>query len=269
MSRSPAVARRRLGAELRGLREAAGKRIEDAALTLECSTAKISRLETGKGVPRARDIRDLIVLYGTKAKEQQDYLLELAADGRGQDWWNDYSDVQQGGMFADHLLRYVALERDASSIRSFAPDLIPGLLQNEDYINALASMIFPEQPEKERARFVEFRQRRQKLIYGRQNTVDLSFVVSELALIRTIGNRAVLRSQLEMLRRDLEKSLDWVEFRITPLSAPAAGALGGPFSIMTFADPTDQDVVYLEGRAGADTSSRTRTWPITGRSSRA
>jgi hypothetical protein len=109
VTRSPMVARRRLGTELPTLREAARKKIEDAADALECSTAKISRLESGKGVPRARNVRDLILLYGPKAKRDQDHLLELAEDGRRQDWWNDYGDVVQGEMFADHLLRYVAL----------------------------------------------------------------------------------------------------------------------------------------------------------------
>jgi transcriptional regulator with XRE-family HTH domain len=245
------VARRRLGAELRALREAAGKRIEDAAETLECSTAKISRLENGKGIPRARDVRDLIALYGAKAKAEQDYLLELAEDGRGQEWWNEYSDVVQGEMFADHLLRYVALEQDADTIRSFESDLISGLLQSKDYTYGLLTTIYPDQAESERWRYVDFRQRRQFEIFQKRARPKLSFIVSEAALIRPIASEKVLRSQLETLHTDLGTRLADVEFRITPLTAQAPGALGGPFSIITFADPTDQDVVYLEGRAGA------------------
>ncbi|MDQ3152316.1 MAG: helix-turn-helix domain-containing protein, partial [Actinomycetota bacterium] len=49
--------RRRLGAELRNLREQAGLKIEDIAAELECSPSKVSRLETGKGIPKSRDVR--------------------------------------------------------------------------------------------------------------------------------------------------------------------------------------------------------------------
>src|SRR5215470_10308698 len=62
--RGPAVPRRRLGSELRRLREESGLLIEDVAETLECSTSKISRLENGKGIPKIRDVRDMLGRYG-------------------------------------------------------------------------------------------------------------------------------------------------------------------------------------------------------------
>ena len=46
------------------LRMVSTKTIEQAAEELECSPAKISRLETGRGVPKQRDVRDLLRLYG-------------------------------------------------------------------------------------------------------------------------------------------------------------------------------------------------------------
>lgn len=245
------ASRRRLGSELRSLREKAGKRIEDAALALECSSAKISRLENGKGVPRTRDVRDLAALYGSGAHAKLGELLELALEGQGQDWWSDFRDVTQGEMFADHLLRYVALERDASTIKSFAADIVPGLLQADEYIDAVCALVFPEHSQKDRARFVEFRQKRQEIVWGAAQRPEVSFIVSEASLIRPIGGPAVMRRQLEALHAGLEKKFRDVDFRVTPLSVPAPGALGGPFAIIKFADGTDQDVVYLEGREGA------------------
>lgn len=251
VSRSPVVSRRRLGSELRSLRELAGKRIEDAALALECSSAKISRLENGKGVPRTRDVRDLAALYGGEAQTRLGELLDLAVEGQGQDWWSDFRDVTQGEMFADHLLRYVALERDASTIKSFAADLIPGLLQTPEYIDAVCALVFPEHSQRDRERFVEFRTKRQEIMWGAAQRPEVSFIVSEASLIRPIGGPAVMRGQLEALHASLEKRSRDVDFRIISLSVPAPGALGGPFSIIKFADGTDQDVVYLEGREGA------------------
>ncbi|MGH3672988.1 MAG: helix-turn-helix domain-containing protein, partial [Pseudonocardiaceae bacterium] len=60
--RGPVVPRRRLGAELRTLRERAGLTIDEVAKELECSVSKVSRLETGQGIPKSRDVRDLVEL---------------------------------------------------------------------------------------------------------------------------------------------------------------------------------------------------------------
>jgi transcriptional regulator with XRE-family HTH domain len=251
VGRSPAASRRRLGAELRSLREAAGKRIEDAALALDCSTAKISRLENGKGVPFLRDVRDLIEMYGPEAQAKRDDLFELVAEGRAQDWFSNFRDVLQSEMSAEHLRQFFELERDASVIKGFEADLIPGLLQTEEYIDAVCSIVFPERSEKERARFVQFRRERQKSLLRQEQPPELNVILSEVAIIRLIGGAAVMRRQLQALLADLDGPLGFVDFRLTPLTAEARGALGGPFTIMKYADPSDQNVVYLEGREGA------------------
>ena len=254
MGLSPAASRRRLGVELRALREAAGKRIEDAAQALDCSTAKISRLETGKGVPFPRDVRDLIQIYGAEAQKRRDYLLDLVSDGRAQDWFSTYRDVLQGEMFADHLQRFVELERDAAVIKIFEADLIPGQLQTEEYIDAVCSIVAPERSEKERARFVEFRRERQDALLRQAHPPEMSVILSELAIIRQVGGPGVMRRQLEALVADLDEDtgrLRAVDLRLTPISAGVRGALGGPFIIMKYNDPGDQDIVYLEGREGA------------------
>ncbi|MGB9376064.1 MAG: Scr1 family TA system antitoxin-like transcriptional regulator, partial [Mycobacteriales bacterium] len=179
MSRSPVVSRRRLGSELRSLRDAANKKIEDAAQALECSPAKISRLENGKGLPRTRDVRDLASLYGPEAEARLPYLLELAVEGQGEDWWSDYRDVLQGEMFAEHLLRYIALERDAASIKTFQSDLVPGLLQTEEYIAARCALLYPDQPKHERDRYVDFRKKRQDVVWEAASPPQLSVILSE------------------------------------------------------------------------------------------
>ena len=91
MAHSPVVTRRRLGSELRRLRTISKKTIEQAAEELECSPAKISRLETGRGVPKQRDVRDLLRLYGVGANEVvYEEMLDLASEGQSQGWWNDF-----------------------------------------------------------------------------------------------------------------------------------------------------------------------------------
>jgi Domain of unknown function (DUF5753)/Helix-turn-helix domain len=231
------------------MREAAGRTIEDAALALECSMSKISRLEMGKGVPFPRDVRDLLALYGTQGRSAE--LLDLVTEGRAQDWFSNFRDVFQGEMTADHLHRFFELERNASVIKVFEADLIPGLLQTEEYIDAVCSIVFPERTQKERARFVEFRRARQEVLLTAGDDRELNFIVSELGVVRRIGGPGVIRRQLAALHADLSGRLRVVDFRLTPLVAEARGALGGPFAVLKYSDPADQDVVYLEGREGA------------------
>jgi transcriptional regulator with XRE-family HTH domain len=249
-TRSPTVARRLLGVELRSLREAAGLRMEDAAVLLECSTAKVSRLETGKGKPKVRDVRELLDFYGSRDHLRNASLLTLASDAQAQDWLSEFRDVIHGDMFASHLLQYVTLERDSAEIKQYEVDLIPGPLQMPEYIEAVCAAVYPEQSERERKRFIDFRLARQEILHREHARPQLSFIVSEGAILRPVGGHAVMRSQLETLHAQLEGDLKHVDLRIVPMSADAPDGLGGPFLILKFPD-TDQDVVYLEGREGA------------------
>src|SRR5207247_10231932 len=61
-TRTPTGRRRRLGAELRRLREDAGLTIDRVAEALECSQSKVSRLETGQVSATPRDVRDMLAL---------------------------------------------------------------------------------------------------------------------------------------------------------------------------------------------------------------
>jgi transcriptional regulator with XRE-family HTH domain len=244
---SPAAARRRLGTELRALRLAAGKKIEDAATKLECSTAKVSRLEHGKGVPYRRDVADLLELY----KVDRSDLMELAEEGRAQDWFDEYKDVLPRELYPDHMQRFAALERDASVIKSFEPELIPGPLQSAEYTDAVLRIVLPQQEPEKRRKFVEFRQGRQKALLHGGRREELAFAVGELAVRRAVVDPAILRGQLETLVEELDGPLKAVDFRLIPLLAETPAVLGGPFTVLKFGDESDQDVVFLEGRDGA------------------
>src|SRR2546421_12912295 len=87
-ARGPVVPRRRLGAELRALREQAGLTIDEVAKALECSVSKVSRLETGQGIPYRRDVRDLLDRYGITDPAHRDRLMRWVREGNRQGWWD-------------------------------------------------------------------------------------------------------------------------------------------------------------------------------------
>ena len=251
MTRSPVVPRRRLGSELRRLRDASGKTIEDAAEALECSSAKISRLETGKGVPKNRDIRDLLRLYGVDDDELAGRLFALATEGQSQGWWEDYKDLTaEPG--AEYVGRYIALEQEARSIFGYEGDLIHGLMQTAEYADALLAALAPDVPADQRNRMVELRMKRQAVLRGRPQLppLQLRVVMGEAAILRPVGSAKIMQRQLYAIRELVDERPDNVELQMMPLAAGPHAGLGSPFSIVHFDDVKDQDVVYLEGSQG-------------------
>lgn len=112
---------RRLAAELKQLREAARLTLEETAARLECSTSKISRIETGHVRVSPRDVRDLLRIYGVP-DNQQAGLIELAREARQKGWWQAY------GSLEPHLATYLGLEHEASEIRIYRVSRAPAVL---------------------------------------------------------------------------------------------------------------------------------------------
>jgi len=236
----PLLPRRRLGVELRSLR---GKRtLEEVYQATLISTSKLSRLENGQGAPQQRDIRDLINYYKVD-KATADRIRKWTAEGRKQAWWKEYSDVIGGPLDA-----YLDFESGASVIRSYAPLIIPGLLQTSAYafrtIEALPPPKTPDQVKK----LAELRKRRQEVLYVDQGPTQLSAVIDEAALRRTVGTLEDTWAQLNHLM-EVSKRRN-VSIRIIPFDeGPHAGLLG-MFTIFQFADDMDRDIVSLETYSG-------------------
>ena len=128
----PVGPRRRLGAELRRLRTSAGLHLDQVAAQLDCSTSKVSRLETGKGIPKPADVRQLITIYGVAAETERDMLMRLVRESRTEGWWESYTDgVAPERFFLDGLEHYTALETEAVALQSFDFGGLHGLLQLE------------------------------------------------------------------------------------------------------------------------------------------
>ena len=241
-SQSPTVRRRRLGMELRRLREASSLMIEDVAKHLECSMSRVSRIETGKSVARIRDVRDMLDLYQVGDETQREQLLKLAKDAQQRGWWTEYESVLSAG-----LDTYVGLEASAASIRSFQTHLVPGLLQTEEYSRALIKVGQPTESSVNIDRMISLRRRRQAMLAD-AGTLEMWAVLDEAVLRRPIGGNAVMRAQLARLLEVDE--LPSVTIQVLPFTRGAHPGLGGAFTIIGFPDPTDLDVVYVDSPAG-------------------
>lgn len=249
--RGPVVPRRRLGAELRTLREHAGLTIEDVAIDLECSVSKISRLETGKGIPKGRDVRDLLDRYKVRDQARRDRMMRWAREGQRQGWWHNFSDVlapdPEDPLLSDDLERYVAFEQDASEVRSFENTLVHGLLQTEDYARAVFTKVSTADSEAT-DRKVELRMRRQDRLYVAEDPLKIHIILDEAVLHRPVGGEQVMRAQLKRLLDDAQRPN--ITIQVHPFSLGAHQAAHGPFVMLGFPDSEDTDLVYVEGHLG-------------------
>jgi hypothetical protein len=124
-------------------------------------------------------------------------------------------------------------------------------LQTPNYILAVAQTYYPESTPEQRQRFVEFRLKRQEILSREPEPLQLHFILGELVLRRVIGDPSVMLEQLEALVNNITHDMHNVTIQIAPGSLTTRGAIGGPFVILSYADPED-DLVYLEGRSGAE-----------------
>jgi transcriptional regulator with XRE-family HTH domain len=229
----PTVRRRRLGAELRRYREAAGLTIDTVAEKMDCSASKISRLETGQTGASPRDVRDMLVLYDVGKPELED-LMDVARETRQRGWWRPYGSILTGA--------YVAFEAAASTIRSYEAQCIPGLLQTEEYARCQLTTARPDLPAGELANRIRVRLDRQSLL-TQDDPVHLWCVVDEAALVRPVGGPDVMRAQLEHLLAAAE--LPHIKIQVLPFEAGAHAGMDGSFLLLHFPDEQDPDTVYV------------------------
>jgi hypothetical protein len=169
--------------------------------------------------------------------EERAALLNLAREANTPGWWHAYSDILPAW-----AQPYVGLEAAASVIRTYQIQIIPGLLQTEGYARALIRQ-GSAATEEQIARRGELRASRQEIL-RRPDAPQLWVVVDEGALRRPVGSREVVREQLQYLIEVADHPA--VTLQIMPFAAGAHSAMGGPFTILRFAEPDLADVVYIE-----------------------
>jgi transcriptional regulator with XRE-family HTH domain len=227
--------RRRLAAELHRLRAASRLTLEDVADHLECSPAKVSRIENGQVAVRIQDARELLDLYDVD-ETQREPLLQMVRQARGKGWWSDYADLlDEGGQ------TLLSLEDEASAILVYETNLIAALLQTRRYAWELVSSRTDSRLDLVQRR-VDLRMARQQIL-DRPNAPELNVVLDEASLRRAVSSRDVMREQYESLG-DMAGRPN-ISLRVLPFGAGAHQAMGFPFQIFEFVDD-DPHLVCVE-----------------------
>jgi transcriptional regulator with XRE-family HTH domain len=235
---SPTARRRRLGAELRRLRDVSGHTIEFVAERLECSASKISRIETGQIGASPRDVRDILTIYGVPQQEVES-LVQVAREARQKGWWQSYGVVLTGA--------YVGFESAADKIETYEVLCVPGLLQTADYARHLLRVGSPDMTDEEIESRIRIRIQRQSLL-TQDDPVDLWVVLDEAVLARLVGGAEVMRRQLD----HLATAAEWpnVTIQVLPFRAGAHTGMEGAFCILRFDEEVDPDMTYVAMATG-------------------
>jgi transcriptional regulator with XRE-family HTH domain len=233
----PTIRRRRLGAALRRLREGSGLSLEAVAQELGWSTSKVSRIELAKIAVTPADVRALLGVLDVLTEEVET-LVSLAGEDRQLGWWRQYAEV-----LPPWFEGYLSLESEASRLLAYESEVVPGLLQTEQYAAEILRHSSYTQLPDEATRAAELRRARQVRLGG-SDPVVLDVVINEGALRRVVGGRLVMCGQLTHLLAASE--LPNVALRVLPFAAGAHPGVDGSFTVVEFADPSNPRIVYLD-----------------------
>jgi transcriptional regulator with XRE-family HTH domain len=225
---------RRLRAELRRMREAAGHTQKAVAESLGWSVSKVIRLETGAAQVSPADVRALLHFYGVTDGDHSDRLLSITR-AKDEMWWTTYRQF-----YGQQFLDFLDYENSAAQVRQCISFAVPGLLQTKPYMRALFDG-YMEDPERVQ-RAVEVRSRRQEILRPERGK-QFWFVIDEGALHRWIGGLEVAREQLEHLKT--VGGQENVSIRIVPFAAGMYPGLRGSFTVFEFSEDEDP-IVNLE-----------------------
>ncbi len=237
---SPTVRRRRLAAELRGIRESKGKSGDAVAAALRWSPSKISRYERARTGLRPREVERLLDYYQITGPRRA-LLLELAEDAAQKGWWEEFADS-----LSEDYQQFIGLEHEATSMAIWHVDVVTGLLQAESYAKHIIgsySRVEPIAPGMI-SRMVRVRMQRQQILDRAE--LQLSVVLDESVLKRRVGDASVMYGQLQRLVREADRPN--LTLQILPLDAQHT-VFGESFVIFGFGVDSDamlQDVVSTE-----------------------
>ena len=237
---SPTVRRRRLAAELRGIRESKGKSGDTVAAALKWSPSKISRYERARTGLRPREVERLLDYYEITGPRRA-LLLGLAEDAAQKGWWEEFTDS-----LSEDYKQFIGLEHEATAMAIWHVDVVTGLLQTEEYARHIIgsySRVEPVAPGMI-GRLVRVRMRRQQVL--NREGLQVSVVLDESVLKRRIGNDAIMYDQLQRLAREAERPN--LTLQILPLNSQHV-VFGESFVIFGFGYDSEamlQDVVVTE-----------------------
>ena len=170
-------------------------------------------------------------------------MLAIASRGGRNSWWHPYA-----GIVTDAYLDYVIMESAASEIMAYEAQLIPDLLQTDDYTRAIVAAEPGYLTDQQREDAVAAQAVRRQVVLSGSRRIGV--VLGEGALHQAVGGTDVLAGQISHLVK-LKAEYPAIAIQVLPFSAGAhAAAGGGSLAILSFPDAPSLGVVFLDALSG-------------------
>jgi transcriptional regulator with XRE-family HTH domain len=224
------------GAELRRARAAAGLSQDQLGQRLGYSGAQVGKVEMGERAPSQDFAQGCDQAFPeTGGLFARIYQLARRWDGGYPSWFTEW----------------VEAERRATTLHTWQPLLIPGLLQIPDYARALFLAWRSADSDDELDQLANARIERQS-IFQRPKPPSLWAVIDEGVLRRRVGSEKVMRDQLLQLMAVSERSK--ITIQVVPADVGAHVGLLGGFSIASFENAPG--IVYMESPDQGQTTEK-------------
>lgn len=234
---SPTVRRRQLGMELQRLRDSAGKSQEEAGHWIGVTASQVSKYETGDRKVKVGYVRSLCELYDVDAPHKE-FLVRLAQESDQRGWWADY-----GNTVPEWYKYFLGFETAAEQIDTYHSELIPGLLQIDEYARGIAH----DTPADDVEQAIKIRStRRERLTEG--SPLRLRAILNEAVLRRDVGGPEAMLRQLSHLMAMAERPN--ITIQVVPFSVGFHPGMAGSFSLLRFSQTPAMDSVFIDIKGG-------------------
>ncbi|WP_019061544.1 helix-turn-helix domain-containing protein [Streptomyces prunicolor] len=239
---APTVLQMVLGRRLQDLRVAANLTAQEAGKRIRQASTTVTRMERAEVTLKWATVKALLETYGVGEAEAKEFL-DLTEQANAPGWWQSYRDA-----LPSWFAVYVSLETSATQIRLYEPQVIPGLLQTEDYARDVLRVGFPRVSSDELERRVALRMERRALL-TRPDAPQLWVVMDETVLRRRASDADVMQAQIDHL---LEASqLPNVTLQVARFSDGLHPGAFGPFTHFRFQVSEFPDVVCNDSVSSA------------------
>lgn len=229
--------RRRLGAELRRLREQAGLSGRELAGQIGVSQSKVSRIESGAAVPSLPQVTGWATAVGASESVTSKVMTLADAAYTGVDPW-EAAMRERSSLQPD----FQEIEDQSRAVLVYEPTLVPGLLQTAEYARRVFTMFDPPYAESDIPDAVASRLDRQVALFDPVRR--FAFLVTEAAVRWPLGPPDLMLAQLDRIASI--STLGNVTVGVIPQSAQALTHVPHGFVVTEPADPEADTLVLVE-----------------------
>ncbi|MFJ9448471.1 helix-turn-helix domain-containing protein [Kitasatospora sp. NPDC101235] len=221
---NPTLRQRRLGAELRRMREQAGFGGSQLGRAVGMNPAQVTQMESGKIGISVERLHTIAATCMCVNQPLIDALADIITDRGKNSWWEEYRNT-----LAADFLEVAELESGARQLTTYTTSFVPGLLQTGAYASALFTQTYPPLPHHEIDLRTAFRMQRQRVV--RSGAAPYTAFIHQAALHMQFGGPEVLSDQLKALGIDSEHPS--ISVRVVRFSA---GVVPSPSENFTYAE---------------------------------